>query len=542
MSFNEYWKEKAAKRRKSWVSKDKRFADQHTQLEDIRKEVYLPLDYAVGFDFEDYKLAHFIKRNPLVEWQELNLWFVEDGLRAALEAKRADMSSFRMEMSRQTIKGLEAPQPENTWEAYRFMKPNKVYDYDKMYRSWLQRMYEICTDVETVHLSYRQITMTIKRYSTEGMPFGYYELNPCEQLTKSAMLLQETDFYTLNVATLLMEAAAEWELRQEEFNYYAKKLKIRTMEAAISDSIEFELWDDKKLQKKIQEYIEKDYQLDKILEQVLRPWKSAIKKYIDAATERTLKEQVQTFEHFNHYNKDIFWDKELVPYLNSLGLQDMETKASEDKMNIAIKTEDFQCSVISAYNGIYLYPNSHYERCQIEILQKTPLSAIGEYLKMMPRLSQKMEEKMVKTLHIYDQQMLRNDKYRTAVEHLDELAKPYAGKPVGKMMKYFRWRADDLLRRPQQEYFIFPISTIKTLSDRSFSYQFKGITVERWLDAECHTIYASDPNIEDVEARKGALSPVAYPREDLWSMTIGNFVQWFTYQGSLSIDFVEQKL
>jgi len=58
------------------------------------------------------------------------------------------------------------------------------------------------------------------------MPFGYYELNPCEQLTKSAMLLQETDFYTLNVATLLMEAAAEWELRQEELNYYAKKLRI----------------------------------------------------------------------------------------------------------------------------------------------------------------------------------------------------------------------------------------------------------------------------------------------------------------------------
>jgi hypothetical protein len=59
------------------------------------------------------------------------------------------------------------------------------------------------------------------------MPFGYYELNPCEQLTKSAMLLQETDFYTLNVATLLMEAAAEWELRQEELNYYAKQLKIQ---------------------------------------------------------------------------------------------------------------------------------------------------------------------------------------------------------------------------------------------------------------------------------------------------------------------------
>jgi len=319
MSFNEYWKEKATKRRKSWVSKAKRFADQHTQLEDIRKEVYLPLDYAVGFDFENYKLAHFVKRNPIVEWQELNLWFVEDGLRTALKAEGADMNSFRMEVSHQIIKGLESPQPENKWEIP-FYKPNKVYDNDKMYLDWLKRMYEICTDVETVYLSYGQISMTIKRYSTEDMPFGYYELNPCEQLSKSAMLLQETDFYTLNVATLLMEAAAEWELRQEELNYYAKKLKLRTMEAATADSIEFELWDDQKLQKKIQEYIEKDYQLDKILEQVLRPWKSAIKKYFDAATERTLKEQVQTLKQFDKYYGDTFAEKVFLPYLNSLGL------------------------------------------------------------------------------------------------------------------------------------------------------------------------------------------------------------------------------
>ena len=118
--------------------------------------------------------------------------------------------------------------------------------------------------------------MTVKRYSTEGMPFGYYELNPCEQLTKSVMLMQETDFYTLNVATLLMESTAEWELRQEEFNYYAKQLRIRTMEAAISDSIDFELWDDKKIQKKLKEYAVKEYSLEQVLGQVLSPWKKAV--------------------------------------------------------------------------------------------------------------------------------------------------------------------------------------------------------------------------------------------------------------------------
>ena len=88
MRFNEYWKEKAAKRRKSWVSKAKRFAEQYTQLEDIRKEVYLPLDYCVGFSFEDYKPVHFIKLNPIACWQDMIFCFSEEGLRAALEALR----------------------------------------------------------------------------------------------------------------------------------------------------------------------------------------------------------------------------------------------------------------------------------------------------------------------------------------------------------------------------------------------------------------------------------------------------------------------
>ena len=58
MTFNDYWKEKSQKRRKSWAAKTKRFAEQHTQLEDIRKEVYLPLDFGVNFSFEDYKPEH----------------------------------------------------------------------------------------------------------------------------------------------------------------------------------------------------------------------------------------------------------------------------------------------------------------------------------------------------------------------------------------------------------------------------------------------------------------------------------------------------
>jgi hypothetical protein len=309
------------------------------------------------------------------------------------------------------------------------------------------------------------------------------------------------------------------------------------MEAATTESIEFELWDDKKLQKKIQEYIGKDYQIVKILEQVLRPWKMAIKKYIDAATERTLKEQVQTFEHFNHWNKDIFWEKELVPYLNSLGLQDMEINASEDKMNIAIKTEGFQCSIISAYYGIYLYPNSHYERCQIEILPKTPLSAIGEYLKMMPRLSQKMEEALITTMHIHDQQMMQKPEYRHFVEIMEPLAVQNAGKPVGKLLKYMRWEAGRLYTTKILS------SAIKITSDTRFCYVVRDEVRERYVDAECHNVFVFDPVTTDVDAWIAAnRHGIGTPR---YKLTVGDFVRSFMSSNSnlfISIDFVDQKL
>ena len=538
-TFNEYWKEKAQKRRKSWAAKARRFAEQHTQLEDIRKEVYLPLDYGINFDFEDYKLFHFIKSNPLVCWQNMNFRFSEEGLRAALEAEGADMNSFRMSVSQQPIKGLEVPQLENV------MKPNKVYDYDKKICSWLQRMYEICTDVETVRLSYRQITMIIKRYSTEGMPFGYYELNPCEQLTKSAMLMQETDFYILNVATLLMEAAAEWELRQEELNYYAKKLKIRTMEAATTDSIEFELWDDKKLQKKVLEYIKKDYTLYRIIDQVHRPWKSAIKKYIDAATERTVNEQVETFEHFEYHDSrsESFVESVFIPYLKEAGLQDVEIELPEER-SVTMKFQGFQSSIISD-NFLFFYPNAHYfpdvcfDRRSIQIPWDTPLSVIADFLKMMPRLNQMMDETILKALHIYDEQMMQNPAYRAAVEHLETLAKQYAGKPVGKLMKYLRWEVGRLFGRR------FLIPSIKVINDTAFSFVekkrkelknnnwiYEDVVQQRWLDAECHKIYVDNPVSTDADAR-------------INSWTIHNFIREYMSGDSypfLSIDFIEQKL
>lgn len=553
--FNEYWKVKAAKRRKAWAAVAKRFANEHAQIKRIREHVFLPLDYGGNFSFEDYKPAHYAQRNPIACWRELNFCFSEKELRSALESEGADMNNFKMEVAHQSIKGMEAPQPENKWDTYPYSKPNKVYDYDKMHLAWLKRMYDTCTDVETVRLNYRQITMTIKRYSTEDMPFGYYELNPCDSLTKSAMLLQETDFYTLNVATLLMEMAAEWELRQEELNYYAKAMKLRTMEAAVTDdTIDFTLWDDKKLEQKIPEYVVKDYSLDKIINQVLRPWKSAVEKCFERATERALNEEVQKMADFrsaNQQNVNRFVEQILCPYLQEEGLHDVIVKSHDRK--ITLTYQGCQCSMRAGYGmAIVFCPNTHYEEISITLLDyTTPMSIIGAYLKQMPALNNRVDDCLVKVINLYDNQLLKNEEYSNAVQYLNMLIAEHAGKPVARLLKYMRWNIEPLLSRSSR--FKLSIPSIKVTGDTSFSYIEKNVYMgwntpaqdvlrERWVDAECRYLYGADPETTDADEWIKAHSGQGVFRQARWAHDVRSFVGYGNDDTFLSVDFINEKL
>jgi hypothetical protein len=401
--------------------------------------------------------------------------------------------------------------------------------------------------------------MTIKRYSTEEIPFGYYELNPCEQLTKSAMLMQETDFYILNVATLLMEAAAEWELRQEELNYYAKKLKIRTMEAATTDSIEFELWDDKKLEKKVAEYVSKDYPVEKMLELVLRPWKQAITKYFRDITEQELHNPTEKFDESDLEDPN-FRNNVLQPYFNKHGLQEVKVwKTNERRSDIRIEYQGYQ---LKYTDDIFFYPNAHYPiYCTNQVpryssMQGTPLRALADYLRKMPEFTRKTDEVVIKVMRLYDGLMLqKNEIYRKNVEYLDSLAAQHKGTPVSKMMKFLRWNAGRFINPKSKGYSDFSISTIKVVGETAFSFVVKdvpqGLSVvngqltgtykdevrERWLDADCHTIYAADPNTTDFDEW------VKTHRR--WSWSVQEFLSGYSPQDSkpsLSIDFIEQQL
>lgn len=395
--FKTYWEQKSQKRRKSWAAKSKRFADQHTQLENIRREVFLPIDYTTGFELDDYKVLHYVKTNPIAVWQQGEFGFSESGLRQAMETEGADITSFKMEINRYSLVGKEAPQPKVT-NYYTNWSPNKIFDIRDEYHKWLKRMYEICTDVQTCKLTYGQVTMIIRRYATEGIRFAYYEVIPCEQLVRSAMLMEETSFNRLNIATLLMEMAAEYDLRQEELNYHAKQLKIRTMEAITTVNIEYKFWDDWKLQQKMIEYAEKDYPLDKVMDQVLRPWKLGVQKFMETITQRDIQDNAIVLEprncfYIEEYTKQ-FVNQNLRSYLDRQGLQEVKAYIPAYSFEQCIMEYQGYRMIIKrdcSPDAFIVYPFADEDRFlesnndkQHVTLRVLTLSAIAEYLKLLP--------------------------------------------------------------------------------------------------------------------------------------------------------------
>ena len=106
-------------------------------------------------------------------------------------------------------------------------------------------------------------------------------------------------------------------------------------------------------------------------------------------------------------------------------------------------------------------------------------------------------------------------------------------------MKYLRWEAGRLI----SGYLKPLIPTIKVVSDTAFSYveekrkYFNGSIIQeevtRWVDADCHHVYAYDPAAPTAENKR------------LPSRTVQEFIGQSDHSDPkpiLAIDFIEQKL
>ena len=543
MSFNDYWEAKAAKRRKAWAATSKRFAKKHTQLEDIRSELFF--SYVKREELLSLWNEHRTAQNPIARWDSnMHFSFSEQGLREAMQAAGADVSSLTMTIGKTNIVGQQ---------------PHEITHGGMLNLASNRRdLYEKYTNLETCTISYREVKMVIYRYTYQQQPFALYEFVPCLQLPISISRLEETSFSTLNIATLLMEIAAEYELRQEELNYHAKKLKLRTMKAIVAgDKIEYTLWDDKKLAKKVEEYIAKGYTINQMIDQVLRPYKVALKKYFDAAVERTMRDTVPTLKNFEYRNSnsEYFFEQELRPLLEAeLDGVELEITGKSVK-TITITYHGYQCCLHTSYNyssqGIGLTPNGGYEKYDIIVPLSTPLSAIGGFVRQMPTINHRTDEYIVKALQIYDKLMCQqNEEYHAVVEHLGALATQHAGKPVGKLMKYLRWSAASLLDKKGKWLYI---STIAVTGDTAFSYTerevkdfltstYEDVFKEKWVDAECRYLYGADPETTDANEWVKAHSGQGVFRQARWAHDVRSFVGYGNDDTFLSVKFINEKL
>ena len=384
MSFNDYWEAKAAKRRKAWAATSKRFAKKHTQLEDIRSKLFF--SYVKREELLSLWNEHRTVQNPIARWDSnMHFSFSEQGLREAMQAAGADVSSLTMTIGKTNIVGQQ---------------PHEITHGGMLNLASNRRdLYEKYTNLETCTISYREVKMVIYRYTYQQQPFALYEFVPCLQLPISISRLEETSFSTLNIATLLMEIAAEYELRQEELNYHAKKLKLRTMKAIVAgDKIEFTPWDDKKLEKKVKEYKAKGYPRRHVEDLVLRPYKTAVKKYFNAAIDRSQGDEVVTLSDFDYYssNRDYFFEQELRPQLEA-ALEGVAIKMEgESTKTITITYQGYSCSLCSSFQyspAIQMIPDMNYKPCvdydrfTINLPMTTPLSAIVEFVRQMPAVN-----------------------------------------------------------------------------------------------------------------------------------------------------------
>lgn len=389
MNIIEYCKQKRNKQRTKWDTRTKRYAKDRTPLDKIRNEVYQKIHY----NHRDC-LMHLVKHNPIVQWREREFSFSENALRDAMAAEGADLTLFEMKVKRQRLKEGEKIDLNKHC--------NHCYSY---YRndSWINEFAKQCTDVETVKLTYGQATMVIKRYSIQGVPFCYYTLNPCEQLVGESIILNETDFSMLNIGTLLMEMAAEMEMRQEELAYHSKKLRLRLMASTVMDDvINFTLWDNTTLSQKIDEYISNGYNTEKIINLALRPWKSAINKYFDLALLRMANENCLRFQKLSQDNPA----KEIEKYLKGANLELCDVNLSGDTHSIIISYQNHQCfAQISSTNSICLIPTTCCCSETIKLPSTTPLEIFALFIKQMPTINKPANDYVDKVRQLYTQKL-----------------------------------------------------------------------------------------------------------------------------------------
>ena len=348
--------------------------------------------------------------NPILGFRDGEFFFDEQGLRHALQAIKADLSQFGMEVQ-------EYVSTEVTDISY-----NPEYG-DR--GNVLLRFYYKRKDVrtQTCFITYRNMNMEIRRWIIKGSCFGLYDVKPILQIPCKRWVLTEAEFQWLDVANLLKDLALEHELCQEEFIYHSKQLRINSMEVSVMDEehIPFVTIDEATIENLIKECAAKQLDKEQTFKVIVQPWMDSIRDYLLKMT--------------NKYKNQFFvcdlpikptgglvevYGRRALVALSSKPPQESYIKLCKEKQvegdfsvsdpvclespprqktHAWFKVKEAELEIDETLfrtapqkDKLILFPNSKDHRFQIEINGQIGIHALVSFLKLMPELCQQMND------------------------------------------------------------------------------------------------------------------------------------------------------
>lgn len=397
----------AKNRRDSWPQTWMYYLAGKYSLKHIREKTFGKID-------SEKELKDYLGKqvNPILGFQNGEFFFDEKGLRKALQAIKADLSRFSMEVQEYEKTEVTDRYPFSGWEYSR-----RGHDMLLFYA----RRKDVQT--QTCILTYQNTKMEIRRWNIKGSRFGTYEVLPIQQIPCTKWILTEAEFDWLDIPYLLKDLAMEYELCQEEFTYHSKQMRINSMEVSVMDEeqIPFATIDEGVLKDLITECETKKLDKEQTFKVIAQPWMDSIRDYLLKMT--------------NKYNDQFFvCDLRIKPtggFVEVYGRQAQVTlshnppqksyiklcteKQVEEEFSVSdpVCLESPACQKTHAWfkvkeaeleidetlfrtapqkDILILFPNSKDHRFQIEINGQIGIHALVSYLKLMPELCQQMDE------------------------------------------------------------------------------------------------------------------------------------------------------
>lgn len=391
----------AQKRRDAFGERYNAYIGRGYDLDEIKREVNKRLEckYLRFYLGESYKFKN--EPNPIVSFSDGKLQFTEQGLRAALKKKGTDPELLKMDT-------VEIPFEDDVYYGSLYFKRKDV-------------MKQVCT------ITYDCIQMEIKRTYVKGSPFSHYTIIPAKEMWVNCNVifenelfnLTEQEFYFLDLATLLMDLALEYRLRQEEIAYHAKQMRIHTMETALLDEEQIPLdpIDDATIESIIAECSNKGIDSGNTFKAIVHPWMDAISNYFVLMSNKyddrfSLKdfeiERISKFVPLYNTVVRVGWPrktvtefcegKEVVGEMVITAAKYLSNPSREQAI-ACFKVGDSEMimdemiySSIGLKNTLAIFPNARDRRFRLDIKGSIGIHALVGYLKLMPALCKKMDE------------------------------------------------------------------------------------------------------------------------------------------------------